>query len=213
MFFPSSLVISSDPLLTIEELLSETLAKLGHHQLVNNADIFIINENSGWGIDSVRQIKSFLANKPFNHSSKIVIIDSADKLSGESQNALLKMIEEPGDNNYFFLVTSKPLSLLVTISSRCHHIRISRTNNNSGLSSQLVVTGNLSQDLALAEKLSQDKPWVLTLLESELDFYQKQLVLQPTASTFKTIQKIIRSLQLIKANVDPKSALDYFFLT
>ncbi len=47
------------------------------------------------GIDEVREIIQFLYSKPLRASHKTVLINQADRLSLEAQNALLKILEEP----------------------------------------------------------------------------------------------------------------------
>ena len=120
IFFPSTLFITSTNL-----DFASSLQPLGHLSIINNPDIFSLEDYS---IESVRSIKKFLSQKPYQHSSKIIIIQNAQQLQPEAQNALLKMLEEPGENNYFFLTTSRPSQLLPTIMSRCHQIKINSSN-------------------------------------------------------------------------------------
>ena len=55
---------------------------------------------------------------------KIGIINDAECLNHQAQNAFLKTLEEPPTNAIIILSTAKPLSLLPTIRSRCHTIRV-----------------------------------------------------------------------------------------
>ena len=117
--FPSTLLISSDPN-QINNHINHFCQQLKNIINPNNPDIFIVNQDTGWTIDLTRQIKNFLAQKPFNHPNKIIIIYQADNFNIESQNALLKTIEDPGLNNFIIITTAKPSKLLPTIISRCH---------------------------------------------------------------------------------------------
>ena len=54
---------------------------------------------------------------------KVFIIDEAELLDLNAQNALLKTLEEPPAATYTFLVTSRPQKLLPTIRSRCQMVR------------------------------------------------------------------------------------------
>lgn len=208
--FPSTLIISSnknDLILKIEEICSSLKCDFG----LNNPDLIVIDNNSGWSIETIRSLKKFISQEPFNHQSKIIVIFEADKLNQEAQNALLKTLEEPGDNNYIILATSKPSSLLSTIISRCHTLKISsQTKTNP----QKIISpiNNISKDLLISENLSKNKDEVLSLLESQLEIYQKLLLKNPSLETQRNIEKLIKSIRMIQANVDPKSALDYFFL-
>ena len=53
----------------------------------------------------------------------MVIIDEADALVEQAQNALLKTLEEPPPSSIFLLVSSLPDSLLTTVRSRCPRMR------------------------------------------------------------------------------------------
>ncbi|RLE19366.1 MAG: hypothetical protein DRJ14_00845 [Acidobacteria bacterium] len=62
---------------------------------------------------------------PFEGKARVFIIDNAHQLNPTSGNMLLKTLEEPPSGNYFFLITSKPDSLLPTIRSRCQEVAFS----------------------------------------------------------------------------------------
>ena len=204
--FPSTLIIASSPQISHEKAL-EFFKKLNHLP-DNNPDLFIVSE---YAIANVRLIKNFLQNKPFNHFSKIVYIPQADNLNPESQNALLKNLEEPGKNNYFILTSSKPQLLLPTILSRCQKIKIASAkiqNKNKAWP----LSGNPKKDLNFAATMVNDKNEIKNLLLSQLEIYQQMLVASPSKENARIIKKLITAIKFIDANVDPKSALDYFFL-
>ena len=77
---------------------------------------------------SVEEIRSQLNNdievKPYSSPRKIYIIDEADKLTVQAQNALLKTIEEPPAYAVVILLTSNSDALLPTILSRCVQLNI-----------------------------------------------------------------------------------------
>ncbi len=204
--FPSTLIIASSPQVSSKKAL-ELFLELKHLP-DNNPDLFLVDQYS---IATVRLIKNFLQNKPFNHFSKIVYIPQADNLNPESQNALLKNLEEPGKNNYFILTTSKPQLLLPTILSRCQKIKISspKTENQTKV---WTLSGNPKKDLDFAASIVNDKNEIKNLLLSQLEVYQQELASNPNRNTARIIKKIITAIKFIDANVDPKSALDYFFL-
>jgi DNA polymerase III subunit delta' len=55
---------------------------------------------------------------------RVVIVDAADDLNRSSQNALLKMLEEPPKQAVFLLIAHRPGGLLPTIRSRCRVLRV-----------------------------------------------------------------------------------------
>jgi DNA polymerase-3 subunit delta' len=54
---------------------------------------------------------------------KVFVIDEAEIIDANGQNALLKTLEEPPPATYIVLVTSRPERLLPTIHSRCQQVR------------------------------------------------------------------------------------------
>jgi len=208
--FPSTLIIAKTKD-SVDKKICQLCSFLDHQFNQNNPDILLINQDSGWGIDQIRKINNFLSQKPFSHQSKIVVIKETQNLNTESQNALLKNLEEPGKNNYLVLSTNKIKSILPTILSRCQIVKISEKSKFEN-NTQIIITGNLSKDLVLSEKLGKDKEGILPLLEKELCYYQQSLIKNPDQKTRILIEKIIRAIQMINANVDPKNALDFIFL-
>ena len=210
--FPSTLFTSTDSHL-IQTNIDKICQQLNNEINPNNPDIFIINETTGWAIESVRLLKKWLSQKPFNHKNKIIIIYQVDQFSLESQNALLKSLEEPGDNNYFFLTTNKPSKIINTIISRCQIIKLKNDFSLSKDTKPLVISDQIKTNLIQSENISKDKNQVLPFLESQLKTYQQLILKNPTAKNSQIIQKILKSINMIEANVDPRSALDFLFLS
>lgn len=71
-------------------------------------------------VDDIRtQINNDVAVKPYASPYKIYIIDEAEKMNQQAQNALLKTIEEPPAYAVILLLTTNADSFLPTILSRC----------------------------------------------------------------------------------------------
>ena len=80
-------------------------------------------------IDQIRRLKTFLnSTSIMQNSSKIVIVDSADYLNINSANSMLKILEEPKENTYIFLISNQISLLLPTIRSRCLKIKFNTHN-------------------------------------------------------------------------------------
>lgn len=70
----------------------------------------------------IGQIRELIARanlKPFQARSKVFVIEPADAMNEEAQNAFLKTLEEPQGNTRFVLITQAPAELLETVRSRC----------------------------------------------------------------------------------------------
>lgn len=71
-------------------------------------------------VDDIRvQINNTVGIKPYKGPYKIYIMDEANLMSEQAQNALLKTLEEPPAYAIFFLLTENVNTLLDTIKSRC----------------------------------------------------------------------------------------------
>ena len=77
------------------------------------------DEASEIKIAQIREAIRMLDFRPLEGSSKVFIIDPANRMNPSSANALLKGLEEPPDNSYFILITNSLHALLPTIRSRC----------------------------------------------------------------------------------------------
>lgn len=83
--------------------------------------IWISHEKPGSiGVDDIRvQLNNDIGVKPYSSNYKIYIINEADKLTVQAQNALLKTLEEPPAYAVIILLTTNHEALLSTILSRC----------------------------------------------------------------------------------------------
>jgi len=80
-------------------------------------------------VDQVRRLNQFsLETSIIENLPKFILIDSVDDLNSNGSNALLKILEEPKINTYFFLISHQPSALLATIKSRC--LKINLVNHN-----------------------------------------------------------------------------------
>ena len=90
-----------------------------------HADVLIVEPGDSGTIkvDQVRDAIDRAAYRPFEGRRRVVIVDQADALQPEAQNALLKTLEEPPPASVFVLITARPDVLLPTVRSRCQRIR------------------------------------------------------------------------------------------
>lgn len=79
-------------------------------------------------IEQIRSLRSQISLRPYEARYKVYIIDNAEAMTEEAQNAFLKTLEEPPPRSYLILISSKPQSLLPTISSRCQVLRFRTLN-------------------------------------------------------------------------------------
>ena len=89
----------------------------------NHPDVHWIRPEKGSGTIRVGQIRQELVQdmmvRPYQSAYKIYVIEKAELLGTEAQNAMLKTIEEPPAYGVVLLITNGASMLLPTIRSRC----------------------------------------------------------------------------------------------
>lgn len=88
----------------------------------NQPDIIYVSHEkpNTIGVDDIRtQVNNDIVIKPYSSKYKIYMIDEAEKMNIQAQNALLKTIEEPPAYAVLLLLTTNADSFLPTILSRC----------------------------------------------------------------------------------------------
>ena len=108
-------------------------------------------------IDDIRKIINDLNKSPIKKDKRFIILDDIDSFNINSLNALLKIIEDPGKNNFFILINNKSNKLLNTIKSRSIEIKI-MINNKDRLSISTSLLKYFNQDKIFNENLVSNTP-------------------------------------------------------
>jgi DNA polymerase III gamma/tau subunit len=157
-------------------------------KVLNDFKLIDARKGSSIGIDAIREIKHFLWQKPNVSARRTLVIDDAELMTTEAQNALLKVTEEPPTSSLLLLVTSDLESILPTITSRLPRIYF-------GPVSHKVIAQWLEKNSAIAKKVFGKPGLAWRLLHDEA--FQEQLTLaerflQSSAVTRRdVIKKII----------------------
>lgn len=84
--------------------------------------IEIVPDGNSIKIEQIRNMQLKVAEKPIVSTKKVYVIQEADTMTQEAQNALLKTLEEPPEYITIILIASNENSILNTIKSRCTKI-------------------------------------------------------------------------------------------
>jgi len=87
-------------------------------------------------LDDVKPLTNFMTGKPQFGVKKIVLLTPAEKMNRQVANAILKNLEEPGDDTIILLLTTHIDLLLTTIVSRCQVLNFSLENNTTKVGEQ-----------------------------------------------------------------------------
>ncbi|TPV59791.1 DNA polymerase III subunit delta' [Aestuariibacter sp. GS-14] len=138
-------------------------------KLVNagtHPDHHVLESEKQLGVDAIRTSISKLSSTPQIGRHKVLLIPVAEKMTEAASNALLKTLEEPTDNTYLFLLTSKINSLLPTILSRCEKVHLPVPEIAQSLN-WLIEQGDFEVSQALLQAYGNAPLRVLKALQDE----------------------------------------------
>jgi len=117
-------------LLLASRLLGIEPDALQHHAYVKT---IISVDGKAIGIESIRDLEHFLSLKVPSREAihRVVIVEDANLLTTEAQNAFLKTLEEPPAGTVFILTSAHEQALLPTIRSRSPKLLITRPNHQA----------------------------------------------------------------------------------
>lgn len=95
-----------------------------------HADVFTVSvepvsegsQRTAISVDQMREVERTVSLAPYEGGWRVVIIDPADEMTQQAQNAFLKTLEEPPPHVVFVMVSTQPDLLLPTVLSRCQRI-------------------------------------------------------------------------------------------
>ena len=127
-------------------------------------------------VDRVREVSGFFQETAAETGTwRVCIIDSADELNRNSENAILKLLEEPPSNTLFILISSAPGRLLPTIRSRCMGLEL-RAVPEGQITAWLAEHGRGSPDLIdAAVRLSRGAPGKALALVQNADIVLRSI--------------------------------------
>jgi len=161
-----------------------------------HADVLLVEpgDSGSIKIDQVRDAIDRAAYRPFEGRRRLVIIDGADALVGEAQNALLKTLEEPPPSSIFVLLTARPDLLLPTVRSRGHQLRFGALAE-SDVAAVLIKEHGFGEPDARAAAATSDGS-----VGRALEEHSEEAVEARDAAT--------RVLQAVAASSDPRRRLE-----
>ncbi len=112
-----------DPLVTLEQEDAEIYLSELARKAEDKYHIINIPGANDIRISSIRMLKDQASLTGYSGKKKVFMISQADRMNQQSSNALLKVLEEPPEDNLLILTTSRINSLLPTIIGRCQLLR------------------------------------------------------------------------------------------
>ncbi|WWO97276.1 MAG: DNA polymerase III subunit delta' C-terminal domain-containing protein [Candidatus Dasytiphilus stammeri] len=104
---------------------------------MNHPDLYVLDiikkNKSSLGIEDIREISDDLYQKPKLGTAKILWILQPEKLTESAVNALLKIVEDPPMNTWFFLYSLERTNIPIILRSRCQTWHIISPTETEGL--------------------------------------------------------------------------------
>lgn len=185
----------------IEAILAQNTLSLTH------PDLLWFGEDVKLGIEEARKIKDFLSLKPYQGKKSGVVVLTAENLTPEAQNALLKTLEESMGETVFILGVSSEEQLLPTIISRCKVINLKSIPIKDELVQKYqkeidkLLESSLRERFQFVEKLTNKEEFLFALtayfrLRWNSDLLEDLIQAQRWASRNVNIRAILEYLML-----------------
>lgn len=153
-------------------------------------------------IGAIRQLQHQISLSPFSAKYKVVIIDSAEQMTQEAANCLLKTLEEPPQRSLLILISSNWQMLLPTVISRCQLIRFLPVGRQALFNGLKELGFKEKAKIEQAIKFSCGRPGVAINILTEREFLAKEgeiagnlqkLVSQDLVEKFRYAQKLAQN--------------------
>lgn len=180
-----------------KESRSEYISNLCKQNAIRTFDITIIEKDEtkqSLGIDDVKQMQKKLFLKPLHSKTKAVILEDAQSLTTEAQNAMLKVLEEPPEHTLLILSADSEEGLLPTIQSRCQIVKLKEEGKAFSEKEEQEVRNFIDtlnhlsnpQALKIAETMAKDKQKALDWIERVILIIRENLLQSPNISSHLT---------------------------
>lgn len=158
------------------------------------------------GLISIERIRAlYEQTRSIQNGRRCIIIDDADAMSIDAQNALLKLLEEPVHNVHFILTTHHETVLLATIRSRTQNVAVLRVDES--VSRELAAASALeAAQQAQVLFLAMGRPAEIKRLCEDADYFAAQVGVVTDARIFLQATTYGR-LKVIKKYTDRANAL------
>jgi len=177
------------------------IMEMGDLPLENNPDFQMVGRepNSAGelakhiSVDQIRSLQTFFSTTKATSKYKVAVIQEADAMNVNAANCCLKILEEPPQDSFIFLITSSPNSLLPTIRSRCQKLQITDMVDEQGseayVESLELITDNKAFLTKLAGKI--DKAWLRSFEQDILRFLSRVIKYEELAQSEVPYAKVL----------------------
>ncbi len=157
---------------------------------IDHPDIFVLNPiNNVIKKEQIMDLKNFLDNTSQVSGKKIYVINNAELLNASSANSLLKILEEPENNIYAFLLSSNISNILPTIKSRCQIQFISTQSNKCSIvdtENNVVLDKAIEFVKIIESKKEKCFPYIYEIIGKKINKSDLKLLLENVFNIYKS---------------------------
>ncbi len=106
-------------------------------------------------VDEARELKNRQANKAIGEGKKIFVIET-DSITVPAQNSLLKILEEPTKDTYFFFIGDCTRNLIPTLDSRLFKISAEQGTPSISKNAEAFLKSSRAERLLIVKKIVDD---------------------------------------------------------
>lgn len=175
--------------------------------------IYVTHEKpASIGVDEIReQINDTIMIRPYSSYYKIYIVDEAEKMTVQAQNALLKTIEEPPSYAVIILITTNQEAFLPTILSRCVQLKLKPLKDftvKSYLTEHLNVQEKDAEVCAAFARGNLGKAIHLASSEEFKELYQKVMAVIRNVGSMDIVMLLDCIREIKEQNFEIREVLD-----
>lgn len=180
----------------------------------NHPDIIYVNHEKpgSIGVDDIReQINDTIMIRPYSSYYKIYIVDEAEKMTVQAQNALLKTIEEPPSYAVIILITTNQEAFLPTILSRCVQLKLKPLKDftvKSYLTEHFKIPDREAEICAAFARGNLGKAIHLASSDEFKELYQKVMVIIKNIGTMDVVMLLDCIKEIKEQNFEISEVLD-----
>lgn len=181
---------------------------------LKNPDVYLF-EDEKTAVEQAKKIKSIFGKKSFLGGRKAVILKNGSNLSTETQNTLLKTLEELPEESIFIICALSESQFLPTVLSRCEVVRIKSDRSEYQQISEIrksdierLINSTIEERFEFIEKLKEREELLHTLVQ----YFHVNLASHLEGGNVKFLKELLQAEQWAKQNVNTRAILEYLML-
>ena len=188
----------------VASYLAAKILDIGEHKVLSSPFVRHIAPDTTISIDAIRELNSFVKLKIPGAAAirRIIIVEHAQRMTIEAQNAFLKLLEEPPADTVIILTASNSKQLLPTITSRLAVIRLAKPTEES-LKNFFLAQGFEQKEIDKAYAMSRGTPGVMTAILDHAEdeplllhiSYAKDILRATTFERLSKVDEIIKRIE------------------